>query len=79
MNEALPNIRERLLISTPKTAVIYRSLNGTPPFDFETASVSMIETTTASAGALKFFITASVMSFIKAFFCSGERPLTAWT
>ena len=37
---------------------------------------SMIWTVTASILALKFFTTASVMSFIRAFFCSGVRPST---
>src|SRR5262249_29002685 len=53
------------------------SLNSTPPFALDAASASMMVTTTASAGALKFFTTASVMSFTSAFFCSGVRPLTA--
>jgi hypothetical protein len=41
--------------------------------------LSTIVTTTLSGVALKCFTTASVMSRISAFFCSGVRPSTAWT
>ena len=57
----------------------YRSVNGTPAFDLLTFWLSTIVTTTLSGVALKCFTTASVMSRISAFFCSGVRPSTAWT
>ena len=66
-----------MMLERKLAACRYRfiSLNSTPPLDLEVASVSMIDTTTASAGALKFFTTASVMSFTSAFFCSWRAAL----
>src|SRR5690242_10608981 len=50
------------------------SLNRTPPFILSCFSDSTSVTTTAPGSTLKFFTTASVMSFISPRFWSSERP-----